>query len=63
MMTNNSRGDSTFACQIKMAAGTCVALLMAAAAMRQERVNPIPHRDRTGLFGRIAASRNNGGLS
>jgi hypothetical protein len=63
MMTNNSPGDSAFACQIKMAAGTCRALLMAAAAMGQERAHPIPNRDRTGLSGRTAASRNNGGLS
>ena len=63
MMTNNSRGASTFACQIKMAAGACLALQMAAAAMGQERAHPIPNRDGTGLSGRTAASRYNGGLS
>jgi len=62
MMTNNSSGD-TFACQIKVAAGACLALQMAAAAMGQERAHPIPNRDGTGLSGRTAASRYNGGLS
>ena len=61
MMTNNSRGESTFACQIKMAAGACLAVQMPAAAMGQERAHPIPNLDRAGS-GRTTASRNNGGL-
>jgi|HubBroStandDraft_2_1064218.scaffolds.fasta_scaffold5496044_1 hypothetical protein len=63
MMTNNSRGDRTFACQINMTGGAYLALQMAAAAMGRERAHPIPNRDGTGLSGRTAARRNNGGLS
>ena len=37
-MTNNSRGDRTFACQIKMAAGTCLALLLLAGAINAQDV-------------------------
>jgi hypothetical protein len=42
-MTNtNSRSNGSLAWHSKMAAGTCLALLMAAAAVGQDRTHPTP---------------------